>query len=795
MNNKPVIQFSQNDLKKPPRDCNVTYSWTWNSHITKEGIDKRLTCISEAGVKSLYILPLPKEFRPNTLRTNLEPDYLSDDFFELVNYALKCANRLGIEAWIYDEGGWPSGGACGHTAKENPDAVVWNLYSREIMLKKGDDYSPGENAVAAFIGKNRLKPEFTAENDITVTEYYIKKWDINGNRVNNTSASVTDTFIKNTYERYKEYVGDMFGSDLPLIFTDEPGIFPMTLTKDILSEFEKEYGYDMHDYLYVLTDDGKNAVTEKEIQARIDYQRLLGKLSRDNMFGKLSEWCEKNGVYFSGHLDRDNVPNGAIQCGYFSHIDCLRKFHVPGIDVIWEQIRYPYGNRSPLDKESIQMKFFPRLASSAARQEGRNLAMTETFSIYGDGVTPEDIKYAMNYQIMQGINVFNFLTIPYGREGCSALMMRPAFCEEKPGFYNLKHINEYYARLSYLSRLGEAVGDTALFIPCRDYAANPEISAAAIKSFNECGCRLDDNNIPFDIIDEYGISDATVTDEGLKLGSAIYRHILVPENKYIPADIKSKIEKFIGYGEPIYTPKNSALKLMVRNLNNSKLWFVFNQSGETVTEALDISEGKKIYGINLNNGDMTLESEASPTLLPGDIAVYLITDKIYDTVSYDIEYSVDVEGFSPVSYERFIIDDNGIHREYGDGSPITDEGFSGEITYRATYELPFLPKADERYLIELTDTETTASIEIDGERICTLGLKPMTCEIAGSALNKSGIINVKVANTAANEIISKTPSVRYLTAPEYNTYMDKMLSFESRLPELKLGNVTIKKLK
>ena len=94
MYNKPGQNFNQNLLKNPPLECEVTYSWLWNEPVTKEGIDERLAGFLKAGIKSLYILPLPKDFRPDTLRTFLAPEYLTKEFWEIVNYAFrKCVQR------------------------------------------------------------------------------------------------------------------------------------------------------------------------------------------------------------------------------------------------------------------------------------------------------------------------------------------------------------------------------------------------------------------------------------------------------------------------------------------------------------------------------------------------------------------------------------------------------------------------------------------------------------------------------------------------------------------------------
>ena len=73
-----------NKLKNIPREYDVVYSWLWASPITKDVIDHRLDEMVQAGIKSAYIIPLPKDFRPETLRTFLDPEYLTDEFFELI---------------------------------------------------------------------------------------------------------------------------------------------------------------------------------------------------------------------------------------------------------------------------------------------------------------------------------------------------------------------------------------------------------------------------------------------------------------------------------------------------------------------------------------------------------------------------------------------------------------------------------------------------------------------------------------------------------------------------------------
>ena len=793
MYNLPGQEFDLKLLKNPPLECEVSYSWNWNAPVTKDGIIERLDGFVKAGIKCLYILPMPKDFRPERLRTFMDPEYLTPEFFELVSFALREAKARGIMAWVYDEGGWPSGGAAGLTFRQNPDAILYQPVAREVILNGDKRFVPEEGFIALFDGKRRLPDDYIASRTVKLTAYYSEPIILDWSRVDGTSETATDTFIENTYEAYKAAIGDLFGEDMPLFFTDEPGLYRDTLAKGLYDKFMAEYGYDIRDYLYVIPDEGEAAETPEEIRARIDWATLTGKLFRENTYQKLHDWCEKNGVYYSGHLDLDNRPWGGVAKGYFSHIDCLRKFHVPGIDVIWEQIRSPKGGIGPVDDETRGYGFFPRLAQSAARVEGHNLTLTETFSIYGDGVSPDEMKFALNYQAVRGINVFNILGLPYGKARCGALMMRPAFCPEKPGFFNLKHINEYYARLSYLLRLGYAEGDTALYQPCSDYAANPAASDEANVTFKATGTALEEKNVAFDIVDDNVIRDAEDTGDGLKIGDAIYRHIVVPACKYMPDDVKEKIAPYLGEGAPTYTFKSKNLRVMTRKLDNSRLWFVFNEGEDTVCETLDIADGKKVYYIDPQSGRV-YKSNADKPLLSGEIAVYLVTDEELEVSSDEAKCKVALGEFCAKSHDRFVVEYEGVKSVHLDGEPTVDENFSGTVYYEASYKLDSTPKAGETHRITLTDTATTARISVDGKYVCDLGLTPMVGYIPAECFSTEGKIEIAVSNTAANEILAKMDTIMSHPSSEVGGYNERMRVFESRRPKLTFGTVVLEKI-
>lgn len=799
MNTKAGENFNQKLFRCPPQDCEVSYSWLWNVPVTKEAIDRELPEIRKAGVRSLYVLPMPKDFRPETIRTYLTPEYLTEEYFDLCEYAVRKMVELGITPWLYDEGGWPSGGAAGRTRLEYPGALTSLLRSREVTLGRGEKYKPSDRFVALFDGRVRLDEDYVAENDVTLTEYYtIYNTEAEDGAAHGfidfTDPKVTDTFINNTYVKYKERLGDLYGDKIPLIFTDEPGLRRGTLPKGYKEEFEKTYGYDITDYVYLLGESTYLAETESEIKATIDFAEYVGNRFLLATFKRLGAWCRENGIAYAGHLMADNYPD-AVRCGYFSILECLSELEIPGVDAIWEQIRYPYGGRLPYDsEETARMPFFPRIASSAARQSGRNISLTEAMGIYGDGITPDEIKYVTNYHIIRGINYISYAHIPLSGARFSALATRPDFRREKPGFYNLGHINEYFARLSYLSRLGYSDIDTALYNPIRDYPVGGDVMNDAAESFKALGMKLEAEGIPFDIIDDTVIKKGEIKDGALVVGDAVYRHIAVPSNRFMPDETKEKIKDLCNLGDPVLRFCSDKLRVMTRKTDDGRLWFIYNEGEDTVEQTFDIRGEGELYCLDCVTGEVYEVSEAKARLLCGDIAVFYSTSRVLETARQEVEYTKEITDFTPFAHKRFVITFDKLTNEYGDGNVDPAGSFSGEISYRSEYCLQNKPMKGERYMLTLEGFSVTESVKI-GDLSFSLGMTPCKKIIDGAYLSEHGVIEITVANTALDEIHNKEDLMRFYPKAEIAPYVSRTKVFEERVAPLSFGKVYLSKLK
>ena len=468
---------------------------------------------------------------------------------------------------------------------------------------------------------------------------------------------------------------------------------------------------------------------------------------------------------------------------------------MPGIDVIWDQIVYPRDDTVPMAEGST---FFPRIAPSAARQSGRNLALSETFSVYGESFIPDEVRYVIGYQAIRGINMFNFLSIPFGKDRMQALQMRPGFCPEKPGFYHLRALNDYTARLSYLLRLGESVADTALYHPSADFAASETASLKATAFYNALGESLEADHIDFDIIDDNGILSAVDEGDGLRLGNAKYSYISIPKCNYMPTDVYNIAKKYEGSGNSLLPVRDPKIRVQVRKIGEDQLWFFFNEGSEAPRERISVPEGKQAYRLDLALGEIYAESKdyINPRPAIGETAVFLITDHKFMTDSEAATTLFRSADFKPLYMDRFEVFAGGI-RKLREAVPThLDHFLSAEITYEVHYSLPDVPKRGERYRFTLENTRDTASIRDEDGMLCVFFANPMTATVDGAKLKKEGVLTVTVANTASGEIAKKRQMIEdFYPYEEHGLYARrKMYALEAKFDPPSIGSLTIEKL-
>ena len=360
-------------------------------------------------------------------------------FFPAVKRYCDISRELGMDIWIFDEWGFPSGRAAG---------TVLTADTRPKKLNKTYDFflEPGESialptpermlAASAFpidrfgvyLPNGPAEQIKARDNTITYTakvrsrivvvtwenlSYHTYDWrgerpeDDTVGTVDIMSSAVVRKFLDNMHERYVPYISEEFGKTVKGFFYDEPEIcWEFPYTPELPEFFLQMHGYDMTDILAeIVTFKEQDALPlgKKELRAHIaksyaDYTSAWNALLAKNFYGQIEQWCHEHNLLSVGHQDLDHtLETLSTVSGKFS----LNNVHndMPGIDVIFNQI------------ESDSFSDFPRFAGSIKRASNKAGAASETFACMGDAMPPDQARFVMEHQILRGIDQF-FLYLP-----------------------------------------------------------------------------------------------------------------------------------------------------------------------------------------------------------------------------------------------------------------------------------------------------------------------------------------------------------------------------------------------
>ena len=729
------------------------YTWFWNTEITRDGIKKQIDEMYESGIRGFYVLGEPESFRPTVRRTHLSPEYLSDEYLDLLYYAYELSRERGMEFWLYNEGGFPSGMVCGKINEQRPHLAKKFIGFRKAVLRAGDKYMKPSDTLSAYAGEKEVSDGYSANGDTEITEYYVYE----DKTINSDIAKreTTDLFLELTHEKMLRRFGSIMGEKVTFMFDDEAHMGSWTEGLDEL--FMERYGYDIYPYLPFISGE-REPKTDKEYKAVSDYGMLCGELTVNNYFLPMREWLKSHGMLSVGHLDNETSTKKLRGVMYGNVMNAFRALDVPGVDVIRSQIAYPDVAGEPCNEGN---RFFPRYASSAARQMGKRLALSESFAVRGADISFEEMRYIINYQAVRGINIFNFMTISYDRKTPMCLQYRPNFNVDNPTMDMLAPINEYTGRLCDILQRGEAVIHTALYYPARSSLAMGERGDAVSDAYDRLGAFLEDNGVSFDIIDEDLVRSCRLEDGALVGEHVSYLNVFIPEGCFLePSDVMEKLEATGKNIKPDLKRANRLLQTRkLRFDNGDEGYLICNLSSESISDAVKIESEKHPCFVDLLTGEKyepEFKRDGDEILLNLELtrgnACFIYLSEREEKLSKMLSYECVSEIKSITSYvsRRYILDkDEGplnIYPERTDRkdalSPF-DADFSGEVTY----ETEICAKTEEAYL-DHGEVCGAARIFLNGNKICEAVMPPYIAKLG--AVRHGDQLKIVLANTIAN---------------------------------------------
>jgi hypothetical protein len=842
------------------------YFWFWNDHLSEEKIFSQLRYMNAVGAKSVWIIPIPKDFRPDSMPTDMQPDYLSEDYLILFANVVDEMRRLDMRLWLYDEGGWPSGSACGRIVGNNPALAQQCLRKQSLKPNRGQMIRIPQHCLAAYVSDGNIPAKrLTPGQDVKIAAegVEIDLYDVEYMNAPTPGRPLfpdllnprsTHEFIRLTHEEYKRTIGEHFGQTVPLILSDDVKAVPLPWTDDFRETFANEKGYDLVEKLPSLF--GGN--THEDKQVRVDYYDWWTNRFAQAFFGQIQNWCARNHLWFSGHVGGEEDIAGVRVYSHGHVLRNFRYFDIPGVDAVWRHI-FPAektdtpgrADQDAVDQFRIKNNHFPKYASSVSHQEGKPFTFIEQFSVYGSGLSLDQMKWITDFSYVRGINLTTMGETYLSTKDFYMGAMRPMFFPGNPLWRYLPLYHAYTARLSYLMSLGTPDLDAAIYYPIRDvWAATIDELKPLSESLERLAEILFSSRCDFDFIDDDVLErQATKIEEGkLVVGPMRYRRIFVSASEWMTERAREKLKVFVEGGGNVFLmdhtekndrleagvslawsevgkvlaplvqvePKDSRIRACKRRLENGTLYLLTNEDTKRVQATLRFTEPLPLIRLDPETGECWKPAEAFqnqgmwslPLALEfGESCVVLFTRDALpfirepmkpggEVLTLDLSWMCRKLKAYVIGEHDIEIHDEGaepFHEiELGDWRPTLGEDFSGDVEYEIQFQCT-RQEAEDSFFLDLGTVKYACEAFLNGVSLGQRAWPPFSFPIREIIREGSNRLNITVTNTLANQYVT-TRRLDQWSEKIIGPYHKIALRFEwESLPSGLFGPVTIRK--
>ncbi len=488
--------------------------WSWNNELEEEHLIRQIEDMKAAGMGGFIM----------HARIGLKTEYLGEKWFSCVEACLKKARELHMNAWIYDENGWPSGFVGGKLLEREDFRAQFLEYAVR------DSFDP-----SAFVNYRESEDGFVrveCAEEMTSGVCHCVYLRVSPANTDILNPEVVTAFLNETHEQYYKRFPESFGRELKGFFTDEPQCYrAKTSYSPFLREaYEKEFGGDIRDGLiWLFLQDARGYLFRER------YYTLMNRLYTDNFFRRIYEWCDAHHCMLTGH--------GIEECNLYGQMlggaGVMQPYefeHIPGIDMLGRD---------------CHTELMPKQVGSVASQLGIRQVLTETFACCGYDVTPKELRSIAEFQFFNGVSLMCHHLFPYSLAAQGKTDHPPVFSRQSNWWEQFRSFNDYFTRLGYLISNTEETYDVLLISPLRSAYLNYSKEGsyertmesdyfALIQCFREHGIR-------FQVADEGILArHGSVHGDALTIGQRSYGTVVVPKMTTIASETLSLLQKFEG---------------------------------------------------------------------------------------------------------------------------------------------------------------------------------------------------------------------------------------------------------
>ena len=553
--------------------------WSWNDKLDPEELKRQIRELKQSGAGGYFM----------HARSGLKTEYLSEEWFSCIQTGIEMAKEEGMDAWIYDEEGWPSGFAGGvvpalseafqskfmtlerfQTAEEietlpsgslialyrynnsagtlcrlplwpeNQDARKENPANQSPdghrpANENPDDTKPDNEAQASVGTSSEAQAsESTANGEIILAVHR----HVNPFYVDTLSKAAIDAFLACTHEAYYSRFGEDFGSYMKGFFTDEPRLAcdkfgELAWSDELPAAFLGEFGYDITDHLPALFIELPGYQ-----KYRFDFWTMVSKMFTENYMKNIYDWCEAHGCKATGHImmEESVFSQMTSTAGVMPFYEYL---HVPGIDWLRRMISSPVIGKQ---------------VGSVACQLGKNHVLTESFALCGWNVSFEELKWIAQWQFVNGVNQICQHLMAYSIKGSRKRDYPPSHFTQQTWWRESGLFNDYLSRLCVALSEGDQAADVLLIHPMKSgYVTYDGTRTDAIRLVDEELTRicesLSGSHISYHFGDETIIKKyGRVEEKQFIVGKIPYQAVILPHMYAIDGATVERLLQFVTQG-------------------------------------------------------------------------------------------------------------------------------------------------------------------------------------------------------------------------------------------------------
>ena len=557
-------RLDEKTFRNPPCEYRAAPFWAWNCDLNKDLLLREIDQMKRMGMGGFHM----------HVRTGMSTTYLSDGFMQLIRDCVDKAKEERMRAYLYDEDRWASGAAGGYVTREERYRARYLLFTT-VSYEQAEENPASVPVDSPRTGKGRLLARYAVrlndegelaeyrllkdgqQADAAETAWYayleIEKespWFNNQTYVNTLDKKAIERFVEITHERYKEVVGNEFGSAVQSIFSDEPQFSRKTTlgfagekkdvvlpwTDDLPDTFRAAYGEELLAGLPELYWELPGGAVSL---IRYHYHDHIAERFAEGFADTVGTWCARNGLLLTGHMmEEPTLKSQTAALG--EAMRSYRSFQLPGIDMLCDWREYTTAKQ----------------AQSAAHQFGCPGVMSELYGVTNWDFDFRGHKLAGDWQAALGVT----LRVPHltwvSMEGEAKRDYPASIGYQSPWYTEYPMVEDHFARLNTVLTRGKAQVRLGVIHPVESYWLHwgPSEATALVRDemdehFQSLAQWLLYGLIDFDYISESLLpQQCEAGNAPLSVGEMAYDVVLVPDCQTLRATTVDRLESFVAAG-------------------------------------------------------------------------------------------------------------------------------------------------------------------------------------------------------------------------------------------------------